>query len=74
MIDIAIGEDGSIGQAIEGINVLEEDLSIKEELVKQMQAELETAIYLASMAGAKEASLEDKKATLKHQFDFFRRV
>ena len=68
------GEEGSLGQAVERIKVLEEDLGVKEELVKRMEAELETARDIANMAVAKEASLEDEKTTLKNQLDFFRRV
>ena len=74
VINDTTGEEGSLGQAIERIKVLEEDLSVKEELVKKMEAELETARDIANVAVAKEASLEDEKAKLKHHLDFFRRV
>ena len=39
-----------------------------------METELETARDLASLAVAKEASLEEEKATLKHHLEYFRRV
>ena len=74
VINDTTGEEGSLGQAVERIKVLEEDLSVKEELVKKMEAELETARDIANIAVAKEALLEDEKTTLKHNLDFFRRV
>ena len=74
VINEAIGQEGNLGQAVERRKVLEEDLSVKEELIKKMESELETARELANIATAKEASLEDEKATLKGQMDFFRRV
>ena len=74
VINVATGQEGSLGEAVERIKVLEEDMSVKEELIKKMEAELETARDVASVAVAKEAALEDEKATLKHQLDYFRRV
>ena len=47
---------------------------MKEELIKKMETELETARELANIATAKEASLEDEKVTIKGQMDFFRRI
>ena len=63
-----------MSQAVERIKVLEEDLSVKEELIKKMESELETARELANIATAKEASLEDEKDTIKGQRDVFRRI
>ena len=74
MIDAAYQQEGNLGQAVERIKVLEEDLSVKEELIKKMETELETARELANIATAKEASLEDEKVMIKGQMDFFRRI
>ena len=74
VINEAIGQEGNLGQAVGRIKVLEEDIGVNEELIKKMETELETAREMASIAVAKEASLEDKKATMKHHLDYFRRV
>ena len=74
VINAATGQEGNLEEAVERIKVLEEDIGVKEELIKKMETELETARDLASIAVAKEASLEEEKATLKHHLEYFRRV
>ena len=74
VINEATGQEGNLNQDVERIKVLEEDIGVKEELIKKMETELETAREMASIAVAKEASLEDEKATLKHHLDYFRRI
>ena len=74
VINEANGQEGNLTQAVERIKVLEEDLCVKEELIKKMESELETARELANIATAKEASLEDEKVIIKEQRDVFRRI
>ena len=64
VINAATGQEGNLEEAVERIKVLEEDIGVKEELIKKMETELETARDQASIAVAKEASLEEEKATL----------
>ena len=59
---------------MERIKALEEDLGVKEDVIKKLETELETAKDAVSVATAEAASLEDEKATLKTQVDFFRRI
>ena len=74
MINDATLEEGTIGQAVERFKALEEDLSVKEDVIKKLETELHTAKDANSVATAEAASLEDEKATLKTQVDFFRRI
>ena len=57
VINAATGQEGNLEEAVERIKVLEEDIGVKEELIKKMETELETARDLAGIAVAKEASL-----------------
>ena len=74
VIDDSTGQEGNLGQAVERIKALEEELSVKEEVIKKVESELETARDAATVATAESASLEDEKATLKTQLNYFRRV
>ena len=65
VINDATLEEGTIGQAVERFKALEEDLSVKEDVIKKLETELETAKDANSVATAEAASLEDEKSTLK---------
>ena len=52
VINEATGEERSLGQAVERINILEEELSAKEEVMKAMETELTKAKDLANIATA----------------------
>ena len=65
VINEATGEEGSLGQAVERIKMLEEELSAKEEVMKAMQTELATAKDLANIATATKESMETENAEYK---------
>ena len=52
VINEAFEKEGNLSQAVESIKVLEEDLSVKEDLFKKMKSELDTAGKLANVATA----------------------
>ena len=67
-------EEGTIKQAVERFKALEEDLSVKGDVIKRLETELDTSKEAAIVVTAEAASLEDEKVTLKTQLDFFRSV
>ena len=72
--DEEAGQEGDIGQAIERIKKLEEELSVKEELIKKMETDLETAKDNAAVATAKVESLEADNAAKKVEVKKFQRI
>ena len=74
VINDVTGQEGNLVQAVERIKCLEEDLAAKEEVVKKLETELETANDLGSIANAKVASMEVENENLKAQVSKYLRI
>ena len=74
VINDANGQEGNLEEAVARIKYLEEEGAAKEEVMKKMETELETAKDLASITEGQIASLEVDKEALSQKVESFKRI
>jgi hypothetical protein len=74
VINDATGQEGNLVKAVERIKSLEEELGVKEEVLRKLETELETARDLAKIADGTVRSMQTENENLKTKVNKYQRI